>query len=66
MMRPAQSELRPTLVVTLTRDPDVLDTWFVHVGRSALGWPDTTEHLKAAIGRFWRQAGYSILPLPVR
>ena len=35
-------------VVTLTRDPDVLDTWFSSAlwPFSTLGWPDTTEHLK--------------------
>ena len=34
--------------VTLTRDPDVLDTWFSSAlwPFSTLGWPDTTEHLK--------------------
>ena len=34
--------------VSLTRDPDVLDTWFSSAlwPFSTLGWPDTTEHLK--------------------
>ena len=36
------------VTVTLTRDPDVLDTWFSSAlwPFSTLGWPDTTEHLK--------------------
>jgi len=35
-------------VVALTRDPDVLDTWFSSAlwPFSTLGWPDNTDHLK--------------------
>ena len=49
--------------VTLTQDPDILDTWFSSGlwPFSTLGWPDDTEDLRAFYPTTVMETGYDIL-----